>query len=323
MHQDQRIGLALGMLLIGACAAFFFRNETREIVSTPRLQHAQELDDRIAERSTRPYLKGIEVVEAATQARARTVSNRDADVEADDDHVGSFWNPVESFTGKKTSKIVGGQRLPVASLTDSDVEELEPIPVPVYGGIAQDGANTSKAQPGRPSVTVQPHETASGGRVHVVQKGETLSSIAAKTLGSHHRFQELFEANKDQLKDPNDVRVGMTLHIPRADDVAAMKPLQPQSGSGAASKSVTQDRMDGTQRSSVTEESITPSVPDQHVAQETSPARSAAMERTEVNDAGNRSETPRAESPVASRRFVPARRFTKLVKPFHSAVESE
>ncbi|MEI8021933.1 MAG: hypothetical protein WCH39_27225, partial [Schlesneria sp.] len=79
MHQDQRIGLALGVLLIGACAALFFRNETIDVSNSPRLQHAQELDDRIAERSTRPYLKGIEVVESADRARTRTVADRQAE----------------------------------------------------------------------------------------------------------------------------------------------------------------------------------------------------------------------------------------------------
>ena len=77
MHQDQRIGLALGVLLIGACAALFFRNETRERVETPRLQHAQELDDRIAERTTRPYLKGVEAVEAGAEPSRAEINESD------------------------------------------------------------------------------------------------------------------------------------------------------------------------------------------------------------------------------------------------------
>ena len=81
MHQDQRIGLALAVLLIGACAAFFFRNETVDVSNAPRLKHAQELDDRIAERTTRPYLKGIETVEAADRARTRTVADRQSEAE--------------------------------------------------------------------------------------------------------------------------------------------------------------------------------------------------------------------------------------------------
>ena len=54
----------------------------------------------------------------------------------------------------------------------------------------------------------------SSDKIHVVQKGETLSSIAAKEMGSSGKFQELFEANRDHLNDANDVRVGMSLRIP-------------------------------------------------------------------------------------------------------------
>ena len=37
---------------------------------------------------------------------------------------------------------------------------------------------------------------------HVVQKGETLSKIAAQSL-----YPQIFEANRDVLKDPNLIRV--------------------------------------------------------------------------------------------------------------------
>ena len=129
MHQDQRIGLALAVLLIGACAAFFFRNETVDVSNAPRLKHAQELDDRIAERTTRPYLKGIETVEAADRARTRTVADRQPEAEdVDEDHGRSFWSPTDSVGGRKSA----GQRKPRASLSDadSDIEELDPISVP-------------------------------------------------------------------------------------------------------------------------------------------------------------------------------------------------
>ena len=38
MNQDQRIGLALGVLLVGACSALFFRNETRKLPNAPKLE---------------------------------------------------------------------------------------------------------------------------------------------------------------------------------------------------------------------------------------------------------------------------------------------
>ena len=51
-------------------------------------------------------------------------------------------------------------------------------------------------------------------RIHVVQRGETLSEIALRYLGSVTRYQEIFEANRDVLSDPDSIREGMTLRIP-------------------------------------------------------------------------------------------------------------
>ena len=53
---------------------------------------------------------------------------------------------------------------------------------------------------------------------YVVQKGDSLWSIAAKpeVYGRASQWQRLFDANRELLKnDPNRVRAGMTLRIPR------------------------------------------------------------------------------------------------------------
>lgn len=39
-------------------------------------------------------------------------------------------------------------------------------------------------------------------------------TIAAKRLGNANRFIELYEANRDQLKDPNSLTIGLELRIP-------------------------------------------------------------------------------------------------------------
>ncbi len=49
---------------------------------------------------------------------------------------------------------------------------------------------------------------------HTVKHGENLSKIAKDHLGSSKKYNEIFEANKDQLNNPNDLRIGMTLKIP-------------------------------------------------------------------------------------------------------------
>jgi nucleoid-associated protein YgaU len=52
-------------------------------------------------------------------------------------------------------------------------------------------------------------------RVYVVKSGDSLSKIAKELLGDASRWREIFEANKDQIKDPNLIRVGQELRIPK------------------------------------------------------------------------------------------------------------
>jgi nucleoid-associated protein YgaU len=49
---------------------------------------------------------------------------------------------------------------------------------------------------------------------HDVQPGDTLSRIAQKYYGDPSLYIEIFEANKDILKDPNRIQVGQRLRIP-------------------------------------------------------------------------------------------------------------
>jgi LysM repeat protein len=52
--------------------------------------------------------------------------------------------------------------------------------------------------------------------VHRVQRGDTLSRLAQRYLGDYNRYNEIFEANRDQLQSPDDrLRVGMSLRIPQ------------------------------------------------------------------------------------------------------------
>jgi nucleoid-associated protein YgaU len=51
-------------------------------------------------------------------------------------------------------------------------------------------------------------------RVYVVKEGDSLSKIAKEILGDASRWKEILEANKDQIKDPNLIRVGQELRIP-------------------------------------------------------------------------------------------------------------
>jgi len=51
-------------------------------------------------------------------------------------------------------------------------------------------------------------------KVYEVVAGDTLSKIAKKFYGDANKYMKIFEANKDQLKDPDKIKVGQKLKIP-------------------------------------------------------------------------------------------------------------
>ena len=70
-----------------------------------------------------------------------------------------------------------------------------------------------------PNRSVAPQQTsapAAGGTTYTVQSGDTLSAIAKKFLGNANEYMVIFNANKDQLTDPDKIKPGQVLKIPQA-----------------------------------------------------------------------------------------------------------
>jgi nucleoid-associated protein YgaU len=59
-----------------------------------------------------------------------------------------------------------------------------------------------------------PAPVAAAGKVHVVEKGDTLSAIAKKYYGKAGAYMKIFEANRDILSDPDKIKPGQKLRIP-------------------------------------------------------------------------------------------------------------
>lgn len=53
-------------------------------------------------------------------------------------------------------------------------------------------------------------------KTYTVKAGDTLSKIAKEYLGNANAYMEIFNANKDQLSDPDKIRPGQVLKIPDA-----------------------------------------------------------------------------------------------------------
>ena len=56
--------------------------------------------------------------------------------------------------------------------------------------------------------------SAAAGRTYTVKAGDTLSAIAKAQLGSASEYMKIFEANRDQLSDPDKIKPGQVLNIP-------------------------------------------------------------------------------------------------------------
>lgn len=52
------------------------------------------------------------------------------------------------------------------------------------------------------------------GGTYTVQSGDSLSKIAKRFYGDANFYPKIFEANRDQLSDPDKIRVGQSLKLP-------------------------------------------------------------------------------------------------------------
>jgi len=62
-------------------------------------------------------------------------------------------------------------------------------------------------------VTIDPSAKALAAS-YTVKAGDTLSKIAKEQLGNANAYMKIFEANKDQLSDPDKIKPGQVLRLP-------------------------------------------------------------------------------------------------------------
>lgn len=81
--------------------------------------------------------------------------------------------------------------------------------------------NVAPVQPAPPVVkttTAKPRENYAPRkadiRTHVVRKGDTLQKISRKYYGTTRNYPKIFQANRDKLKNPDQLTIGTRLVIP-------------------------------------------------------------------------------------------------------------
>jgi len=94
---------------------------------------------------------------------------------------------------------------------------------PDFSNVSGGVASTEAAAPAKPDFSnvqggVASTEAAAPGteQTYTVASGDTLSHIAKHFYGKASRWQAIFDANRDQLDDPDRIRPGQVLKIPAA-----------------------------------------------------------------------------------------------------------
>ena len=88
---------------------------------------------------------------------------------------------------------------------------------PSYSDLICDITVNEAAAPAQAPMTQTAGASVSGGqnsRTYTVQSGDSLSKIAKQFYGHANDYMRIFEANRDQLKDPNTIQPGQKLVIP-------------------------------------------------------------------------------------------------------------
>ncbi len=227
MQRDKVLGLSLAILLIGFAGAFCFRNEASSIFNSgPQLQNPRALDDVIAgKEGPKPYtgdlqgtkpnasgvtLEGI-VAERPFKETSEGVPSSDPKRNNAGWELPDFLKPksVEPQRDLSQTRNSPTSNNPQTQTPQQRQDAWFPKQNQGWQTVPGQTVSSSTAAPNNLG-TMTGH-----GREHRVTIGDTLTGLAARYLGSSARYMEIYEANRDVLRSPDDLRSGMTLRIPQ------------------------------------------------------------------------------------------------------------
>ncbi len=205
MHPDRKIGIAMGILLVGVVAALFFRNEPLIVDDGLSLRRENELNQRLQDRDVTIFVNN-QVTEELPNADDQpdwSLSDMLNDLTSKEDAsplpIGSTASlkarqPKESTTTGGSASITSATG--VAGTSVSDFPATESAVANADSSIAQQPAATEFTE-------------------YTVKFGDTLSEISERFLGSQGRYREIYDANKDRMASPDHLKVGKAIRIPR------------------------------------------------------------------------------------------------------------
>lgn len=199
MHPDRKIGIAMGILLVGVVAALFFRNEPLAVDGGLSLERENDINQRLRDRDVTVFLED------------QTSADDDSNLSQPN------WSLPEMLGDLRTNKDevpipIGGRGVPLQPVAVEPVVSQNESTAEVDSGLNDEvetpAAAVQKAAGSDPDAEMDFVE-------YTVQFGDTLSELSQRFLGSQARFREIYEANKDRMDSPDRLRVGKAIRIPR------------------------------------------------------------------------------------------------------------
>lgn len=86
-----------------------------------------------------------------------------------------------------------------------------------FSNVRSGGSSTAATAPAvQPSPPPPAPEPAAEPRSYVVVQGDSLSKIAKRYYGDANQWRRIYDANRDQISNPDLIRPGQRLNIPNA-----------------------------------------------------------------------------------------------------------
>jgi len=163
--------------------------------------------------------KGDSVEDVRRHLSEHGVSTRDVTIMVDGDKV-TLMGYVPSIDVKEKTVLLAGNIDGIAKVDDRLHVGARPGQAHATAQAQPRAAGGSTLGTGTGKVQMSPNETSGAGapawqsRTYTVEKGDTLSAIAKKFYGDASDYNQIFEANKPMLSDPDKIYPGQVLRIP-------------------------------------------------------------------------------------------------------------
>lgn len=265
MRNDVKLGLAVGGVLLAVLIVYVLVvpgaeqggaelvttvdgvNEPSEPVIKPEVIDSNKADQTPAAKASVEEVPPAPPAATAPDAAKPQENEALAKADATDPFAPPKDAPAAKPGGYDWNKLLNGDTPPTL-LTPTDVptdapaqSSSEPAVAPPPMAQSPEPATASPPAPEPPHEVTGSTSPAPGapgseaGRTHVVQKGETLSSISAAAYGNPNYYPHILRANPNL--DPNRMKPGTTINLPPASEVKPAAVAQAPAASPAASAS--------------------------------------------------------------------------------------